>query len=151
MDAVRQSGFCVLEGRQKRKDGSTVPVEVSVRYVTLDRDYLNAVRDITERKAAEKALKHSNEQLPTSVPIESGVSPVPRPPPHSGTRARVSTATEGAQSQVYPCLTQLWHRSDIQGDLFAQLVRRIELALIPQLFSQLNLQFLTVKLIIKAQ
>ncbi len=61
---LRKSGCRVIEGRQKRKDGSTFPVEVSVRYVKLDRDYLiAAVRDITDRKEAEKALQHSNEQL----------------------------------------------------------------------------------------
>jgi PAS domain S-box-containing protein len=57
-EEIRQSGSKVIEGLQRRKDGSTFPVEVSVRYVKLDRDYLIAsTRDITERKRAEESLK----------------------------------------------------------------------------------------------
>jgi formate hydrogenlyase transcriptional activator len=44
------------ETLQRRKDGSTFPVEISVKCVHLERDYLIAVsRDITERKAVERA------------------------------------------------------------------------------------------------
>jgi PAS domain S-box-containing protein len=57
-EEIRQTGSKVVEGLQRRKDGSTFPVEVSVRYVRLDRDYLIAsTRDITERKRAEESLK----------------------------------------------------------------------------------------------
>ena len=58
IEEIRQASFKVLEGRHRRKDGSTFPIEVNVRYVRLDRDYLiAAVRDITERKRAEESLK----------------------------------------------------------------------------------------------
>jgi PAS domain S-box-containing protein len=64
VEEIRRAGFKMIEGRHKRKDGSTFPVEVFVRYVNLDHDYLiAAVRDITERKEAGAALKSSHAQL----------------------------------------------------------------------------------------
>lgn len=57
---IRAAGFMVMEGRHRRKDGSTFSVEVNVRYIHLDRPYLVAVvRDITERRLAEQALRES--------------------------------------------------------------------------------------------
>jgi PAS domain S-box-containing protein len=45
-------------GEHRRKDGTTFPVEVNVSFVQLDRDYLVAVvRDVTERKQTEEALR----------------------------------------------------------------------------------------------
>jgi PAS domain S-box-containing protein len=58
---VRKKGNMVLEGAHKRKDGTTFPVEVSVKYLAQDKKhYLVAVaRDITERKQIEAELvKH---------------------------------------------------------------------------------------------
>ncbi len=53
---IRRTGFKIVEGRHRRKDGSSYPIEVNVRSVTLDREYLIAsVRDITERKRREEA------------------------------------------------------------------------------------------------
>ncbi len=50
----------IIEGIHRRKDGSEFSVEVSLKYVTVDRDYLVAViRNITERKMAEEALSKS--------------------------------------------------------------------------------------------
>ena len=64
VEGIRQAGSKTLEGRHMRKDGSTFPVELNVRYVRLDRDYLIAVvRDITERRRAEQALRDSEEQF----------------------------------------------------------------------------------------
>lgn len=54
-----------FEATHQRKDGSTFPVEVSARLITLsDRPYIFALdRDITERKQAEKALRIAKEEL----------------------------------------------------------------------------------------
>ncbi len=48
---VREKGALILEGRHKRRDGTTIPVEVNVKYVTLGKDaYMVAmIRDISER------------------------------------------------------------------------------------------------------
>jgi PAS domain S-box-containing protein len=56
VERVRQAGFINLEGEQKRKDGSTFPIEASIRYVKLERDYLLvSVRDITARKQVQES------------------------------------------------------------------------------------------------
>lgn len=61
---IRRTGFRTIEGQHQRKDGSIFPIEISVRYVTLDRDYLiAAVRDITERRQAEQALRESERRF----------------------------------------------------------------------------------------
>jgi PAS domain S-box-containing protein len=54
---LRESGFAMMETRHRRKDGTTFPVEINIKFVQLDRDYAVAVvRDITERKIAEGSL-----------------------------------------------------------------------------------------------
>jgi PAS domain S-box-containing protein len=61
---LRKSGFVMLETLQRRKDGSTFPVEISMKYVQLDRGYVVcAIRDITERKQAEEKLRQSEEKF----------------------------------------------------------------------------------------
>ncbi len=51
---LRESGFAMMESQHRRKDGSTFPVEINIKYIQLDRDYAVAVvRDISERKIAE--------------------------------------------------------------------------------------------------
>ena len=58
------SGALVVESLHRRKDGSTFPVEVSMKWVWLDRDYIVAVvRDISDRKRSEVALRSSEERL----------------------------------------------------------------------------------------
>ncbi len=64
IEEIRRAGFKFIEGRQKRKDGSTFPVEINVRHVRLERDYLIAsVRDITERKQVDEKLRQSEADL----------------------------------------------------------------------------------------
>jgi len=55
---LRESGCAIFERTQRRKDGTTLPVEVNLRRVRLDRAYDVAVsRDITARKRAEERLR----------------------------------------------------------------------------------------------
>lgn len=54
----------IWNGVHLRKDGSTFPVEVSLKFVQLDRSYLVSVaRDVTDRKRIEEELKLLNEQI----------------------------------------------------------------------------------------
>lgn len=63
LQKLRESGFLVLQAVHKRKDGSTFPVETSLRLVELERSYLVAVsRDISERERAEAALRESEDR-----------------------------------------------------------------------------------------
>jgi PAS domain S-box-containing protein len=63
-DALRDSESAIFESFHRRKDGSTFPVEVSIKEVRLDRTYrVSVARDITERKRAEEALRESQAVL----------------------------------------------------------------------------------------
>ncbi len=66
---VRVTGARTFESRHARKDGTTYPVEISVRCVAQNqREYLIAVvRDITERKLAEQDLRELSQQLDQRV------------------------------------------------------------------------------------
>ena len=69
---LRRAGSDVIEATHRRKDGSSVPVEVNVAHVSLDRDYLiGVVRDITERKQAESEMKQLEEQLRQAQKMEA--------------------------------------------------------------------------------
>jgi len=58
------SGALIFESVRRRKDDSTFPVEVNMKWVWLDRDYMVAVvRNISERKRNEAALRSSEDQL----------------------------------------------------------------------------------------
>ena len=55
VEELRKAGSLSMESVRLRKDGTTFPVEISLRYVRLDLDYMVTVaRDITERKRAEE-------------------------------------------------------------------------------------------------
>jgi PAS domain S-box-containing protein len=63
LEDLCDSGFVVLESVHRRKDGSTFPVEISVKRVELDRSYIVAVtRDISDRKRAEDAQRESEDR-----------------------------------------------------------------------------------------
>jgi PAS domain S-box-containing protein len=65
VNEVKSRGHLILEGIHKRSDGSPLPVEVSVTYMTSgEKDYMVALaRDISERKLSEQALRTSEERL----------------------------------------------------------------------------------------
>ena len=63
---LRETGFVVREVINQRRDGSTFPVEISLKLVNLDRSYIVAVsRDISERKQASEALEASEKRFRT--------------------------------------------------------------------------------------
>ncbi|MGD0282630.1 MAG: PAS domain-containing sensor histidine kinase [Dissulfurispiraceae bacterium] len=60
---VMETGSDRFESRHNYKDGRIVEVEVSVTYKEAEKRFYAFVRDITERKKAEKTLKNSCEQI----------------------------------------------------------------------------------------
>jgi PAS domain S-box-containing protein len=61
---LKAAGAFRFEGRQRRKNGSTFPVEVSVRYVARPEGdcVLTIARDVTDRLQAEEALRQTEER-----------------------------------------------------------------------------------------
>ncbi len=69
---ARKNGEAVWETLHLRKDGSTFPVEVNIKLVKLDREYLVSIsRDITERKINEQKLIEAKEQAEESERLKS--------------------------------------------------------------------------------
>jgi len=63
-ERLLRDGTAIFETQHKRKDGSTFPVEITLRSITLDRPYaLGIARDITERKLAEQKLIKSEAEF----------------------------------------------------------------------------------------
>ncbi len=61
---IRDSGSLLIDGMHIRKDGSEIPVEINIKYVKLEREYIVAVvRNITERKLVEERLRSSEEMF----------------------------------------------------------------------------------------
>ncbi len=62
---IRRKGYAFFGGKHKRKDGTTFPVEMNIKFVSLPKkNYIVAVaRDISWRKQTEYALKESERQL----------------------------------------------------------------------------------------
>ena len=71
-DEVQRAGFVVLNGLHRRKDGSTFPVEVSLKYVQLDRGYIISVaRDVSERRRLDQERAAMEAQLRQQQKLES--------------------------------------------------------------------------------
>ena len=80
VEQIRRVDTETHEGRQRRKDGTIFPVEVKVRLIKLDREYLIAsVRDISDRKKAEAILLENEKKFSTlfqSSPIAMALSTI---------------------------------------------------------------------------
>jgi PAS domain S-box-containing protein len=64
VENLRRLGWVTHEGLHRRKDQSVFPVEIRAKYILNRRDYFVAVvRDITERKRSEQALRHAQQRL----------------------------------------------------------------------------------------
>ncbi len=61
MEQIEKNGMAVFETAHYRKDGSIMPVEISTQIIELQgkKVFLSVVRDITERKLAQDALRES--------------------------------------------------------------------------------------------
>ena len=60
---ARDAGYAIMQVIHRRKDGSTFPVEISLKCVQMERRYIIAFcRDISERKRAEDALRESEDR-----------------------------------------------------------------------------------------
>ena len=69
-----ESGALLVESMHRRKDATTFPVEVNMKWVWLDRDYIVAVvRDISERRKNEEALRRSEHQYSDLVNNIDGI------------------------------------------------------------------------------
>jgi two-component system cell cycle sensor histidine kinase/response regulator CckA len=67
-ERISHDGGALFESEHRRKDGTVFPVEVNVTAVQLEREYfLAVVRDITERKRANRALVESHSLLTAIV------------------------------------------------------------------------------------
>ncbi len=72
-----QNGSLFTEARYKRKDGRIGPCEVSIQLITLGQDHrvIVFIRDITERKLAEDAMRSSQQFLQNIFEaIQDGIS-----------------------------------------------------------------------------
>lgn len=71
---VKEQGYMILESNQRRKDNTTLPVEVNVKFITMNnKQYLIAIiRDFTVHKHYEdelKFLKEFNENIVETIPV----------------------------------------------------------------------------------
>ncbi|QFU84866.1 PAS domain S-box protein (plasmid) [Natronorubrum aibiense] len=64
VDELRASGTITFDGRHRRGDGTTYPVEVTATHVELDREYVLAVaHDVTERRKRKRELERTKRRF----------------------------------------------------------------------------------------
>jgi two-component system NtrC family sensor kinase len=76
---IREQGSDRFETQHKCKDGRIIDIEISVKYYNIGEEQLFVfVRDITERKAAEKALRESEEKFSKAFNASPGLMSIRR-------------------------------------------------------------------------
>jgi len=75
LQEINKQGSSYIETIHKRSDGTTFPIEISVRTVEVEgtQYYQSIGRDITERKNVEKEMSESNKKLNTIINNLRGV------------------------------------------------------------------------------
>ncbi len=76
IEQIKSHGAAVFETAHLRKDGTAMPVEVNTRILDYDgrKVLFSVIRDITERKRAEEALKKSEERYRTFINAAADIS-----------------------------------------------------------------------------
>src|SRR6185436_6143785 len=74
---LRRTNWRATETMARRKDGVEIPIEVSFSEMVLngERRFVGFVRDITERKRAEKELRENKEQFRVAREIQQRLFP----------------------------------------------------------------------------
>jgi signal transduction histidine kinase len=103
IELLKLENDVIQEGEYRRKDGTTFPVETSLRLVTQKKqDYIIAIaRDITDRKRAEAKLKTAQEKLLESA-REVGMAEVATGVLHNAGNVlnSISVTAESVQKRV---------------------------------------------------
>ncbi|MGD0566880.1 MAG: PAS domain S-box protein [Candidatus Sulfotelmatobacter sp.] len=104
-EELRKSGSHVMESVHRRKDGSTFPVEISLRRVQLERNYVvNIVRNLTEHKRVEEALRKSEDKFSKAF----------RQSPMALTITSIKDHRYIEVNETFESMTG-WRRDEIQG------------------------------------
>ena len=72
VETFKKAGALLLEGEHRKKDGSSFPVEISVKYLEALNKVVGVARDITERKKNEEELENYRKHLEEMVEVRTG-------------------------------------------------------------------------------